>query len=368
MKKLVLATVMLLLFSGYAGAQSDFVPGANVIFQDDFGRDPLGDFPAKWNTNGEGTVVAIDDVPGKWLRISEPTAVSPAMKKALPENCTIEFDLYLKNTTGVAPHVMFGLTSLSNVATGDVFRRRISVMLDDYTGSGAVIYGKNIQTLGQKKFALESYIERVMHVSISLNKTRFRVYIEDQKVIDLPSLLSAEYRANFFVASSAVIPAAEEGVYISNIRIAAGEADARSLLIKQLMEEGSVVTNTIQFSPSNQLTPESIPMVNRLGETLQQNPDMSIQVNSVEEVPVTSLVDSSAVTTTETISTEGTNAIINKKALKQKADKIKAYLVTKFKVSADRIITDVKVKVSDAVSKNKTIGKAKQLLTEIVKL
>lgn len=358
--------MLLLFFAGYAPAQTDFVQGANIIFEDDFNRDPVGDFPARWNTSGEGTVVTIDDVAGKWLKILQPTAVSPKLKKALPENCTIEFDLYLKSATGVAPHIMFGLTSLSNVATGDVFRRRISVKLEDYTGSGSVIYEKNIQTLGEKKFALEGFIERVLHVSISVNKTRFRVYLDDQKVIDLPSLLTPEYRNNFFVAGSTVIPSPEEGVYISNIRIGAGEADARSLLIKQLMEEGSVVTNSIQFSATNEITAESRPVVDQLGQVLQQNPDMSIQINSVEEVPATQLVDTTG--TNGTTITDGNNVIVNKKALKAKADKIKAYLVNKFKVKVDRIITDVKVKATEAVAKNKTLGKAKQLLTEIIKL
>src|SRR5688572_20420292 len=168
MKKILQLSV-LLFFTAVAYAQTDFVPGYNVIFQDDFGRDPVGDFPARWNTSGEGQVVQLDGVDGKWLKISQPTAVSPELKKALPENCTIEFDIYLKSTTGVAPHVMFGLTSLSNVAIGDVYRRRISVKLEHYNESGSISYGKNIQELGEKKFPLEGYVERTMHVSISLN-------------------------------------------------------------------------------------------------------------------------------------------------------------------------------------------------------
>lgn len=354
---------VLLLFVNYCSAQTDFVPGYNVIFEDKFERDPVGDFPAKWNTSGSGEVVLIDNE--KWLKISQPAAVSPALKKSLPENCTIEFDIYMKPTTGVAPHIMFGLTSLSSVATGDVYRRHISATLQGYNETGHIVYGKNIQDLGNKNFALEGYIERALHVSISVNGPRLRIYLDDQKVVDLPKLLTPDYRKNFFVASSTVIPQPEESVYISNIRIASGDADARSLLIKQLMEEGSVMTNEIQFNPqSNEITPASQPLVDQLGQTLQQNPDMNIQISSVAEVPVT---EGYMASETPVAIEEGTK-LINKTALKTKADKIKAYLVNKFKLKKDRIITDAKMKITEASAKNKTVGKAKQFLTEIVKL
>jgi OmpA-OmpF porin, OOP family len=360
MKRII---TVLLLIANCATAQTDFVPGYNVIFEDKFQLDPAGDFPAKWNTSGSGEVVMIDNE--KWLKVSQPSAVSPALKKALPENCTIEFDVYMKPTTGVAPHIMFGLTSLSSVSTGDVYRRFIAVKLEGYTGDGRVICRKNIDELMDKKFPLEGYIERPLHVSISVNGPRFRVYLDEQKVVDMPKLLTPEYRKNFFIASSTVIPEPEESIYVGNIRIASGDADARSLLIKQLMEQGSVITSDIQFNnQTNQLTPESQQLADQLGQTLQQNPEMNVQISSVQEVPVTE----GYMASDTPVAIEGNSSIVNKAALKTKADKIKAYLVNKFKIKKDRIVTDAKVKITEATAKNKTVGKAKQLLTEIVKL
>jgi OmpA-OmpF porin, OOP family len=358
MKKYLQVLIVLLLSATVSFAQSDFIPGGSVIFEDDFSRDALGDFPAKWSTSGEGAVVTLDGVPGKWLRIAQPTAVSPELKKALPENCTIEFDLYMKTTGGVAPLIMFGLTSLSDVSAGDVYRRHISVKMRGYNKSGSILYARNIQKLGEKKFPLEGYVERVMHISIAVNKTRWRVYLDDQKVIDLPKLLTPDYRKNFFVASSVILPSPEEGVYISNVRIAGGEADARSLLVKQLMEQGSAVTGDIQFnSQTNQITPESEPVIDQLGKAMLQNPGMSIQINSVEEVP----------SGNDNVSAGESENNSMRQALKMKADKIKAYLVNKFRLKKDRIVTDAKVKIAD-VEKNRTVTKARSLLTEFIKL
>ena len=344
MKKIFLISVLFLVLFNSASAQTDFVPGANTIFSDDFNRDPVGDFPAKWNTSGEGQVVTIEDAPGKWLKISQPSAVSPVLKKSLPENCTIEFDLYLKSTNGVAPHIMFGLTSLSNVSSGDVYRKRISVKLERYNKTGNIVYNKNIEKLGEKKFALDGYIDRVLPVGISINKTRLRIYLDGEKVVDLPKVLTTDYRKNFFVASSVVLPNPEESVYISNVRIAEGSEDGRSLLIKQLINEGSVITGDINFN-GNQLDQQSMAIVDELGNTLQQDPEIEIQINTGND-----------------------NGVINKDALKQKADRIKAYLVDKFRIKKDRILTDVNDKIGKLASKNKTASKAKGFLTEIIRL
>jgi hypothetical protein len=358
--------LLFLFVGGVLKAQpTDFVPGANTIFEDRFELDAEGDFPAKWSTNGEGTIVKLDNAPGKWLRITQPTAVSPELKKSLPEDCTIEFDLYLKSTSGGAPLIMFGTTTLSDVSVGEVFRSHLSVKMHGYNDDGSLRIGKNIQNLGEKKFPLNGYVERVLHVSMSLNKTRWRVYLDDTKVVDLPKVLTPEYRKNFFVASAVIIPNSEEGVYISNIRIAAGEPDARSLLIKQLLEQGNAVTNEIQYTPNNQFTPTSQPIMDQLGQAMQQNPDMNIQVNSMEELPQTEVwVDPS----TGFINEEADEVVALKKALKIKADKIKTYLVNKFKIKADRIMSDVKLKTAEAGENNKTVGKVRKLLTEFVKL
>lgn len=359
MKKYLSTILLLFLFNAWVSAQSDatdFVAGTNIVFEDHFELDPAGDFPAKWSTSGSGQVVELARPKGKWLKISQPTAVSPELTDALPENCTIEFDLLLKKVSGVAPVVMFGLTTLSDVSTGDVYRSNIFVKLMSYNegDNASLVYGKNIDDLGTKKdFPFASYIERPLHVAISLNNTRFRVYLAGQKVVDLPKLLTPKFRSNFFVASSEIIPASEEGVYISNIRIASGDADARSLLVKQLLEQGSAVTNDIQFdNKSGELTAQSQPVMDQLGQALQQNPSMNIQVNSMEEV----------------FTTKGAGDIINKDKLREKAEKIKAYLVGKFKIRADRIVTDAKLKAATATDKNKTLGGAKKLLTEFVKL
>lgn len=331
---------------------SDFVPGNEVLFEDRFEQDAIGDLPAQWSTTSGGEVVTIDRMQGKWFKINTPTAVSPVLTEALPEHCTIEFDLYLKSTGGIAPHIMFGLTSLSDVASGDVYKNSIWVRLKRYNANNEVDYGKLwYSKLGTSNFKLSGFVGRKLHVSIAVNKTRFRVYLGKEKVFDAPQLLTNDYRNNFFIAASTVLPNPEEGVYFSNVRIAATIEDARSVLIRQLFEQGSVVTSAIQFSENTQLAPESYPMLDTIGQVMAQDPEMNIQINGMES---------------------GTPGVaVTEATVKQKTEQIKDYLVQKYNIAVDRIITTGTNKIKAGTEKlkgSKTGKMVHSFLTEIIKL
>ncbi len=387
MKKYLQIIMLTLIFDTSVHAQSsDFIPGDSVIFDDRFELDPKGDFPVKWSTSGDGEVVLLDNASGKWLKISQPTAVSPELKKALPENCTIEFDLFLKNTAGGAPVVKFGLTTLSDVALGDVHKRSIYVQLQGYNDEGTVVFGKNIQDLGTKSFAAGGYIGRTLHISIAINNSRFRVYFDQQKMLDMPKLLTPEYRNNFFVASATVIPASEEGVYISNVRIAAGKEDARSVLRKQLMkQEPLVASDTLFNNQTNETAKVSQPATNQQGQALQQIPVTTTQMNSSkiinsvhdsippaqDSIPAPLAQDNipliQQITIAGTVTTDSSQVIQNH-GLKLMEEKIKYHISNKLNEKSDQIINDIKGKAVKAIENSNVLGKAKKLLSNLIKL
>lgn len=355
--KQLFALLLVILFAGYhvCAQSADFVPGHTVIFEDNFSIDPVGDFPARWSTSSEGEVVELDGFPGKWLRVNGSVAVNPELKKKLPEHCTIEFDIVMKKESCRA---IFGITPISDVSAGNIFYKRIGVTLQNMVGYPDVVIGKDVQDLGSKNFSMEGYMDRILHVSIAVNKTRFRVYLDETKVADMPKLIVPEYRNNFFIAGGESIPAPPDGIYISNVRIASGDADARSLLIKQLMEQGSVVTPNISFTEqSNEMTQESFPTLDTLGQALIADPNLNIQINGMEQFPEAAGGNNSG--------------MMNEEAIKMKVDKIKAYLVDKFNVKVGRIVTGVSNKIKtkmESAKSSKAGTKIKGFLTEIVKL
>jgi OOP family OmpA-OmpF porin len=365
MKKLFTSTLILFLFVNFLKAQTfDFVPGGTVIFEDKFEQDPLGDFPARWSTSSDGEVVELDGFPGKWLRVNGNVAVNPELKKKLPEHCTIEFDVVMKKESCRA---VFGITPISDVSAGNIFYKRIGVTLQNMTGYPDVVIGKDVHDIGSKNFSMEGYIDRILHVSIAVNKTRLRVYLDETKVADMPKVIVPEYRNNFFIAGGESIPAPPDGIYISNVRIASGDVDARSLLIKQLFLQGSVVTNDINFNQqTNEVTQESLPILDTLGQAMAADPNLNIQINGMEQLPATDGGSGNGV-----INENPGNNMMNEEMVKAKVDKMKAYIVEKFNIGVDRIVTGATNKIKkkvDQVKSSKAGTKAKGFLTEIIKL
>ena len=49
----------------------DFIAGEKILGYDDFEKEAIGDFPARWTTNASGEMVTVDAHPGKWLNVSK---------------------------------------------------------------------------------------------------------------------------------------------------------------------------------------------------------------------------------------------------------------------------------------------------------
>ena len=204
MKPCILLILFFSISQCYAqSGSSDFTPGNTVIFEDRFTKDAIGDFPVNWNTNGSGAVVTIKGVEGKWLDVVHNSIVNPVLKKALPENCTIEFDLYLQEKgERSTPFIQFGLTPVKNILKEDMFYKdRFFMNIHRYNEKDGktIEYGFKNDVVGNKSdFPITKYVNKVLHVAIAINKTRIRIYLDGKKLIDLPQALSTEMRNNFF--------------------------------------------------------------------------------------------------------------------------------------------------------------------------
>ncbi len=336
-------------------AFSDFTPGSSVIFQDDFSVDAVADFPAKWNSTGSGKVSTLDGVDGKWLELADNTLVTPDNQKSLPQNFTIEFDLFLNAPeASVVPFIQFGFSDSKNILTQDVYRsQRFWVSLDNYNDPSLYLvnYGLNdLDPIGNKQsFPLTTYSNKILHVSIAVNKTRVRVYLDKTKIVDLPKVLTPAMMHRFYIANYPKIPASTAGLFIGNVRIASADVDARSLLVKQLMEEGKAVTSDILFDVnSDVIKPESYSIINQFGDALKNNASLKIKIVGF---------------------TDSDGSVENNLTLsKNRANAVKNYLLYKYGIDASRIQTDGKGEGQPVASNNTEAGKAKNRRVEFIKL
>ncbi len=332
---------------------SDFIPGSTVIFDDNFEQDALGDFPAKWNTNGSGKIVTIDNVAGKWLDVMHNSIVNPVLDKALPENCTIEFDLFLQTQGDLStPHVHFGLTPVKDILKENLYyldKFFVNVFRYSEPDGKGVEYGLKDVIGNKSDFPLTSYVNKILHISMAINKARVRIYFGETKLIDLPRALTPEMRNNFFLNNVYVIPASQLGLLVSNIRIASAETDARSLLIKDLMEKGKAVTSDILFDVDKDIIKkESFSIIDQFGDALQKNPSLKIRIVG---------------------HTDGDGAATyNLELSKKRAAAVKEYLMINHNVDISRIVTDGKGATQPVADNNSDSGKAKNRRVEFIKL
>ncbi|HEX8316141.1 MAG TPA: OmpA family protein [Flavisolibacter sp.] len=274
----------------------DFVPGENIMYAEDFSQDVIGEFPLKWATSNRGEAVTIKGLPNKWMRMFIGQFVSPETKK-LPENFTVEFDMLLtfvnseEQSFGPAfpkfEMLLLGLEqgeesgrlytqnenaiSKLGIIVQPAYEDRSTIYIQSSKDGSMYFEGGNKEL---KKFS-ENY-RKPFHIAMWVQKQRLRLWINGDKVYDIPQAISPQAVFNhigFWTADNSE----EEnvGVYVSNIKVAQGTPDVRSKLIT----EGKLVTHGILFDvASDKIKPESAGVLKEIASVLKENPAVAIKI------------------------------------------------------------------------------------------
>lgn len=332
-----------------AYSKFDFVPGEKVIYYDDFSQDAVGDFPALWNTNGSAEVVTTNLFPGNWMKFVMDECVWTDELLKLPENYTIEFDvipigglegagmsgwrmrlMQAKNAkawdSGATPGnggfkftvEYFGRPSYNTWLMGECSSQNLSGYVD--------------------KEEFKEKINQKYHISIWVQKTRVRLYQNENKIIDLPKAFPTGCvkpdRIRF-----------EQGAaMISNIRIAVGAPDMRN----KLMTEGKLVTYGIYFDVNKDVVkPESYGTLKEIATILNEVPDVKVKIVGHTD-------------------SDGADAM-NLDLSKRRAASVKAELAKSFGVNADRLITDGAGETQPVAPNDTPVNKALNRRVEFIK-
>jgi len=331
--------------NNYLVSKYDFIPGAKVIFFDDFTSESVGDFPAQWITNGSGEIVTSGKFPGKWFNMTKMGYYIPEAIEDFTDNFTIEFDFVPMNTAN--SETMFGLSFYLLTGTlsepgggGEPGEAGFQIYLD-YDNLG----WKNWSLATEQRFngtvtypfkSNEKY-----HIAIWVQKQRVRFYANENKVLDVPRAIPAGSKPNIFRFDSR-----DEAVpIISNFRIAAGLPDMRNKLLK----DGKIISYGIQFDVnSDKLKPESYATLKEISDVLKENPTIRIQV----------------VGHTDSDGDEASNLDLSKR----RSVSVKNELVNKFGIDAGRLETDGKGESEPIAGNDSAVNKAKNRRVEFIKL
>jgi OOP family OmpA-OmpF porin len=340
----------------------DLVPGEKILVAEDFSQDAIGDFPAKWNTNSSGEVVTVDGQTGHWLMLSKKRRFIPEYITDLPENFTFQYDVicneqfsYYSNPL----HLLFLTGSNDKKAFEYSFiplEKRSGVKIGVHPSSAGSIGGTAyVNTFEDGEQVINNEVntnqfngktgKTKLKVSVWRQKQRVRVYLNEEKVFDLPRAFAAgkNYSTLLFEIWSGMHNDADRYL-INNIKLAVGAPDTRNKLIT----EGKYVTRGILFDVnSDKIKPESYGVLKDIASVLNENPDVKVKI----------------VGHTDADGKDADNLTLSK----NRAASVKSALTNEFKIDAARMETDGKGE-SQPVDKNDTSsGKANNRRVEFIK-
>jgi outer membrane protein OmpA-like peptidoglycan-associated protein len=186
---------------------------------------------------------------------------------------------------------------------------------------------------------------RMVHLSIWRQKQRLRVYLNEEKIFDLPRAFpdAKNYSTALFEISGDLKD--QDHYFLSNVKLAAGLPDTRTKLIT----EGKFVTSGILFDVnSDKIKDQSYGVLKDIANVLTENASINVKI----------------IGHTDSDGNAGNNLSLSKR----RAEAVKANLVKNFGIDASRIQTDGKGSSEPVASNTTTEGKANNRRVEFLKL
>jgi OOP family OmpA-OmpF porin len=182
-----------------------------------------------------------------------------------------------------------------------------------------------------------------VHVAIWRQRQRVRVYMNEEKIWDVPRAAAASANFNsliFFVRGGC----GNCEYYLANLRVATGAADTRN----KILAEGKWVTHGILFDVnSDRIRPESYGTLKEVAAVLTESGDVKMVIVGHTD-------------------SDGDDAA-NMDLSKRRAASVKSALANEFKIDAGRLDTDGKGESQPIDKNDNPAGKANNRRVEFIK-
>lgn len=249
----------------------DFIPGTEIIFEDDFVGESNGEFPSRWDVT-KGTV-EIANWGGEnvvWLKKTNanvPDAILPFLKNRtedyLPEEFTVEMDVYFHSDYNLNKTYYIFLYDSKNQMKILSPSKPIRITFNQIT------YDLNGDTYtGQDALKPK---EGWRHVAISFNKRALKGYLDDMRLVNVPNI---EFNPTGVMISAHNV-SGNGKPFVKNVRIAKGAVP----LYDKFLTDGKFITTGIKFDVAKAtLKPESMGTINYVVKMMQDHPELKFSV------------------------------------------------------------------------------------------
>ncbi|MBK7105112.1 MAG: OmpA family protein [Ignavibacteriae bacterium] len=256
-------------------AKYDFIPGTEIIFEDNQEGEQNGEFPSKWdlvkgtydnaNVDGENVIMC------RKTNANGGGGIVPLIKNSsedyLPDEFTVEFDAYFPDQ-----HFSYRVFFADYKNQKKIFRN------PEYNSAEQNIRfyqnaadGKNIEKNFLPGTNYVTNIATWRHIAISFNKRALKVYLDDTRILNIPNV---DFNPTG-IGLSSHNPDGKSAGYLKNIRIAKGAVP----LYDKFLTDGKFVTTGIKFDVNKStLKPESIGTINYVVKMMQDHPELKFSV------------------------------------------------------------------------------------------
>lgn len=277
-----------------AYAKSDFVPGDEIMFEDDLVGEQMGEFPSKWDLlEGNAEIASVN---GKMvINLTDiSTEIMPLMKNQknyLTEAFTLEFD-FLGGSDEKSIYCDY-IIHLKNIEGEDV----ATINLNG-TASGWA-YTSWITASGEQRenrSAAPAKEEEWNHVALSFNKRALKVYLNGSRIVNIPNCARPQY----FTLQRSIW--ADHRNLMTNVRLCKGAVP----LYNRLITDGKIITYAITFDIGKaNIKTESMTEINRIAQLMKDNGDLKFEVQGHTD-------NTGTVAGNQKLSEQRAQAIVNK--------------------------------------------------------
>ena len=272
-------------------AKSDFVPGDEIMFEDNLVGEQMGEFPSKWDLmSGNAEIASVD---GKTvINLTDPsTEIAPLMKEPknyLTEAFTLEFD-FLGGSEVKGIYCDY-IIHLRNMNGDDV----VTITLNE-TSIYTFWITPNEEQREQNASASPKEDEW-NHVALSFNKRALKVYLNGNRLVNIPNCARPQ---NFTIQRSHWD---DHRNLMTNVRLCKGAVP----LYNRLMTGGKIITYAITFDIGKaNIKPESMTEINRIAQLMKDNADLKFEVQGHTD-------NTGTVAGNQKLSEQRAQAIVNK--------------------------------------------------------
>jgi outer membrane protein OmpA-like peptidoglycan-associated protein len=274
----------------------------------------------------------------------------PDFIEALPDDFTLEFDMLIDQTAhswGISANIV-ELQNRDQPKDWQSANNHFSLnILPGNPGNGSSSYHRRKNGVGEtvttSKITQFDNISKPVHVAFWRQKERLRVYLNEEKVWDIPKAIQPGAKLNSLVFWIQNI--GQWHYLISNLKLAVGAPDTR----KKILEQNKWVTHGILFDVNSAtIKPESYGTLKEMANVLKEYTDLKVKI----------------VGHTDADGKDDANLDLSKR----RAASVKAALAKEFGIDESRMETDGKGE-SEPIDKNDTpAGKANNRRVEFIKI